>query len=340
MSEFQNSSISQTSTMLKRFKKNEILRDIFPVVRERLAWFTQDMVKGFILVSQNKYLHIFVDACNFPVSCLVKGNCIELNHECYICVSRTCEDNLNITFACNTCKKRKRDNSDGGNTEEGDGKKKKGPTDVEFANMLCESLKGNAVFVPNLNSWYFYNGIRWVSDRLGTHLRLQIDNLLIPRFTEPKTVRSLQCTCRRDSIVKECRAFLQDDEFTEKLDANPLLVGFENGIYDFGTETFRPSVAEDLVSFSTGCNFIKDFAGEKWDAMKKEVAEFFKDITLGDLEKCHMLMNILASAYNGTKRKQLFLLFEGSKCPYFGVPTLVIMARCSAPRPIFPTKKV
>ena len=289
---------------MKRIKRTEVTSIILPLVKERIPWMRDDTIKGYELFSDNKYVRIYMNASDvIQANCIDEG-CRTENHEVFINVCRTTEKDIRFSFGCKSCKKRKFSNKD---------EEVETLTDLELAIMLSDILRGRAAFVPNTNMWYFFNGKKWITDRDGSEIRLEISKSLLPRFKDnAKIYRSLQVTYRRDSIVKECKSLLKDNDFISKLDTNPLLVGFENGVYDFGTRTFRDPLAADYVSFSTGCTFITEF-DDNCIQYRKEVASFFRDICLGDLEKCHMLMNIVASAFNGTKRKQLFFLFEGSK---------------------------
>ena len=51
--------------------------------------------------------------------------------------------------------------------------------------------------------------------------------------------------------MKECREYFYDNKFTEKLDDQKHLIGFENGIYDLNKSVFRGGLPSDYVSLST-----------------------------------------------------------------------------------------
>lgn len=47
-----------------------------------------------------------------------------------------------------------------------------------------------------------------------------------------------------------------DPDFYTKLDSNPYLLGFKNGVYDFERNEFRASTQQDYLTFSTGYDFL------------------------------------------------------------------------------------
>ena len=52
--------------------------------------------------------------------------------------------------------------------------------------------------------------------------------------------------------MKECKEFFYDKTFIEKLNDQKNLIGFENGVYDLNTSTFRGGLPSDYVSLTTG----------------------------------------------------------------------------------------
>ena len=70
-----------------------------------------------------------------------------------------------------------------------------------------------------------------------------------------KTIIKLGSTSFADSTAKKISNLLYDADFVDKLDINPFLLGFNNGIYDLEKNEFRNGRPEDLVSFSCGYDY-------------------------------------------------------------------------------------
>ena len=68
----------------------------------------------------------------------------------------------------------------------------------------------------------------------------------------------------KDSVIKECIGLFYEDEFSQKLNTNPYLIGFPNGVVNLRAERigidgsleyyceFRPGKPEDYISFQAG----------------------------------------------------------------------------------------
>ena len=56
-----------------------------------------------------------------------------------------------------------------------------------------------------------------------------------------------------------CQAFkseLKEEGFHEKVDANLDVIGFKNGVYDLSNEQFRSFHIDDIVTMSTGYDYV------------------------------------------------------------------------------------
>ena len=56
----------------------------------------------------------------------------------------------------------------------------------------------------------------------------------------------------KDDIVREMRELMYDETFLQRLDSDPNLLGFTNGVWQLSAGRFRPATPEDCVSMSVG----------------------------------------------------------------------------------------
>ena len=87
--------------------------------------------------------------------------------------------------------------------------------------------------------------------------------------------KQLKTASGKFSLLKEAFIFFHEDEFDEKLDENPNIVGFPNGVYDLETHIFRNGNPADYISLSCGIPY-KDY---NWDDKEvKEVMNYWRQI--------------------------------------------------------------
>jgi P4 family phage/plasmid primase-like protien len=139
---------------------------------------------------------------------------------------------------------------------------------------VCTSLKHNI--------WYEFKNHRWSTNDCGVSLKKKIGNDVVNEYLrlisyynlaayeqsdeqkdqylqKAKTLTDITYKLRdftfKEKIIKECQTMFYDSQFTSNLDANPDLIGFENGVYNLREGEFRDGRPEDLVSLSTETDY-------------------------------------------------------------------------------------
>jgi P4 family phage/plasmid primase-like protien len=138
--------------------------------------------------------------------------------------------------------------------------------------FVCASLKQN--------TWYEYKNHRWVNIENAFSLRQNISNQVVAMYMDQakqlkdrervcnnedeqdklkkqsikvgKLAGKLMTTSFKEGLMKECAEMFYDPEFQSKLDTNPKLLGFNNGVYDLNTHEFRAGKTTDHITMSCG----------------------------------------------------------------------------------------
>ncbi len=165
---------------------------------------------------------------------------------------------------------------------------------------VCVNIKNNI--------WYRFMNHRWVENDSGTTLRRSlsdelrkiyrkkskeldtvIDAMMSADETDPRIkkfkkrqgriceiINRLGDASDKDRIMKEAKELFWDQSIIEKLDTNPYLMCFNNGVIDFKEKVFRRGYPEDYISKSTCIDYIpindtrdKDIIAEVNDFMSK-----------------------------------------------------------------------
>jgi P4 family phage/plasmid primase-like protien len=122
----------------------------------------------------------------------------------------------------------------------------------------------------------------------------------------------LRRTNNKNNIMKEAKEHFFDKLFLEKLDNNPYLLCFTNGIIDFEKKEFRMTKPDDYVSLCTNIEYIKmDEENVKHMSIKKEITEFMEQLFPDPLLNKYMWQHMAASL-KGTNENQVFNIYTGT----------------------------
>lgn len=91
-----------------------------------------------------------------------------------------------------------------------------------------------------------------------------------------KLINNLKSAPFKNNVMKEAMEVFYNSHFNEKLDANPWLIGFKNGVYDVKTHVFRPGRPDDYVSKQLGVSY--DITMDNNDQRVIDVLDFLEKI--------------------------------------------------------------
>ena len=91
-----------------------------------------------------------------------------------------------------------------------------------------------------------------------------------------KMVEKLKQSPYKTNVMKEAAEVFYDADFLKKLDANPYLIGFHNGIYDLKTHEFRDGCPNDYVSLKMAISYRRDFTMSSPEVL--QVLDYFEKI--------------------------------------------------------------
>lgn len=185
------------------------------------------------------------------------------------------------------------------------------------------------------DTFYIFTGVRWVEDTNNKCLYDTITDTTLQVIV--KTINDLEADYKKaeqdkkeifsnlikkfkGKVIKYCQKktsisevmyhvgmIVRDNLFYDKLDSNPNLLGFENGVYDLARKEFRKAKPSDYLSFSTGINFPE----EKDYGHRDEVLDFFSKIFPSE-ELRNYLLQYLAQSLCGQQKIQALHVHTGT----------------------------
>lgn len=150
---------------------------------------------------------------------------------------------------------------------------------AEYGNeFVCASVVGRGV-------WFQFKNHRWEEVEEGIFLREKISDEIVERYVEignefyakqhssedkaefsmyearfkltQKIIKNLKTAPYKNNVMKECMEVFYDKRFRKKLDTNPYLIAFRNGVYDLKTHVFRSGRPEDFISKGMPIDYIE-----------------------------------------------------------------------------------
>jgi P4 family phage/plasmid primase-like protien len=132
--------------------------------------------------------------------------------------------------------------------------------------------------------WYQYKNHHWEEIEEGVFLRNHISTDIVSRFTEyghslfsavaasdkaeektfqerlkqtTKMISNLKSAPYKTCVMREAADLFFDKNFYKKLDTNPYLIAFKNGVYDLNENIFRNGKPEDYISKTMPINYVE-----------------------------------------------------------------------------------
>lgn len=192
------------------------------------------------------------------------------------------------------------------------------------------------------NEWYIFKNHIWHREMDGMSLRQKISTELVKKYANLMTfynkvisnhevsdeekeeykkknivvlevIKKLKTTAFKENVMKECKELFCDKEFIKKIDTNPYLLGFANGVYDLKKGELRDGRPDDYMEMSTDIDKIDfDDSHECWSDLKN-----FLETTFVDEEVRSYFLTYMASCLQGHNAEEKFRIWTGIGCHAF-----------------------
>lgn len=122
-----------------------------------------------------------------------------------------------------------------------------------------------------------------------------------------KAIVNLKSTNFKQNVMKECCHLFFRENFVNKLDINPNIIGFKNGVYDLEKNRFRTGRPEDFISKCMPINYIEFHeSDDKVTAVKDFLEKIFPDAELREY-----FLNHTSEVFVGGNNKKLVFFWLG-----------------------------
>jgi putative DNA primase/helicase len=190
-------------------------------------------------------------------------------------------------------------------------------TDLGNARRFIKRHGKSIHFIPEWRKWVVWNGSRWDIDNDGAAMRLAKDTVEAMYEEASKLASSAQ----RDALLKhairsqaearlKAMVSLAESEDSavlaaHKLDADPWLLGVQNGVVNLKTGQFRPARQEDLITKRAAVAFDDAAKCPEW-------LKFLATVTGGDADLQSYLQRIVGYTLTGSVREEVLFVLYGT----------------------------
>ena len=208
----------------------------------------------------------------------------------------------------------------------------------DIAKLLFEEYGNEFVCSSILNkTWYQYskNSSKWEQMEDGTFLRSKLSNEIVNMLSPiaydhlkkqlahtDKTVSkneesgvkqigkictNLKTSSFKNHVMREAQEVFYDRKFRDKLDTNPYIIAFQNGVYDLKLNIFRNGIPEDYLSKSMPIDY-KEFKEDDREVL--EVNRFLEKV-FPDKSVRQYFMDMSSDVFVGGNHQKVVLFWTG-----------------------------
>jgi P4 family phage/plasmid primase-like protien len=195
----------------------------------------------------------------------------------------------------------------------------------EYGNdFVCASIAGK--------TWFQFRDHRWEEIEEGVFLREKISEEIVLRYSTigsdlfmkiagiqdkgeeamfnarlkqvQKIINNLKSSPYKSNIMKESMEVFYDRRFKQKLDQNPYIIGFKNGVYDLKLNEFRDGRPEDFVNKTMPINYIEY---NESDEVVQNVIDFLVKVFPDQTIRTYFLDTYSDIFVGGNKQKKVYM---------------------------------
>jgi P4 family phage/plasmid primase-like protien len=195
----------------------------------------------------------------------------------------------------------------------------------EYGNdFVCASIAGK--------TWFQFRDHRWEEIEEGVFLREKISEEIVLRYSTigsdlfmkiagiqdkgeeamfnarlkqvQKIINNLKSSPYKSNIMKESMEVFYDRRFKQKLDQNPYIIGFKNGVYDLKLNEFRDGRPEDFVNKTMPINYIEY---NESDEVVQNVIDFLIKVFPDQTIRTYFLDTYSDIFVGGNKQKKVYM---------------------------------
>jgi P4 family phage/plasmid primase-like protien len=196
---------------------------------------------------------------------------------------------------------------------------------AEYGNeFVCASISGG--------TWFQFKNHKWEEIEEGVFLREKISEEIVLKYSEigsdiftklanikdkaeeamynarlkqvQKIISNLKSSPFKNNIMKESMEVFYDRRFKQKLDQNPYIIGFKNGVYDLKLNEFRDGRPEDFINKTIPIDYTEY---NESDEVIQNVIDFLTKVFPDETIRTYFLDTYSDIFVGGNKQKKVYM---------------------------------
>ncbi|ABF82151.1 hypothetical protein MIV121R [Invertebrate iridescent virus 3] len=124
-----------------------------------------------------------------------------------------------------------------------------------------------------------------------------------------RAINKLENFATQNGILKMCEVFFYNEDFSDLLDENPLLIAFKNGVFDFETLTFRKGLQSDYLSKTLNIRYDDTLTDDSEEVL--ELYNFLSKIFPDEKVRAYFVDQI-CEVFRGGNRDKIAMFWTGN----------------------------
>jgi P4 family phage/plasmid primase-like protien len=154
----------------------------------------------------------------------------------------------------------------------------------------------------------YYDTIKSLYDSMRDNQDKAKESMINARIKQvQKMIQNLKNSSYKNSCMKEAAEVFYNKRFKERLDADPYLIAFKNGVYDLKLNNFRPGRPEDYLSKNMPINYL-NFSED--DERVQDVHTFMEQV-FPDKSVRKYFLDVSSDIFVGGNHEKIVLFWTG-----------------------------
>lgn len=146
-------------------------------------------------------------------------------------------------------------------------------------------------------------------EKLGSDTDDEMTSIIKKKIqSNARLISRLKSAPYKNNIMREATELFYDPKFSDRLDSNPYLISFQNGVYDIQSHVFREGQPSDYLSLKLPVHYRADFTMDSPSVVA--VMDFFKKIFPHDGVR-DFFLDIACEIFTGGNSRKIVQVWTG-----------------------------